>query len=81
MKYRIHEIQVFGKFSISVFVYFILLRYLSCLLCVDMLDAVYADSLPSKPAFCCLNEVFDTLHSNAVPYHKNTRLMLNRLHT
>ena len=50
------------------------------LLCIDKLDEVYADSLPSKPAFCCLNEVLDTLHSNAVPYHKNTRVMLNRLH-
>ena len=51
-----------------------------CLLHTDMLDAVYADSLPSKPAFGCLNEVLETLHSNAVPYHKNTRVMLNRLH-
>ena len=47
---------------------------------VDVLDPVYADSLPSKPAFCCLNEVLDTLHSNSVPYHKNTCVMLNRLH-
>jgi len=48
-------------------------------LCVDVLDPDYVDSLPSKPAFYCLNEVLDTLHSNAVPYHKHTCVMLNRL--
>jgi len=50
------------------------------LFCVDMLDPVYADSLPSKPAFYCLSEVLDTLHSNSALYHKHTCVMLNRLH-
>jgi len=71
------------KHVISLFVFFIRKNrrlHQQALLCADMLDSVYADSLPSKPEFYCLSEVLDALHSNSVLYHKHTGVMLNRLH-
>lgn len=47
----------------------------------DKLNSVHLAQQPSLPTFYSLDLVLQTLNSSVVPYHKQTRLMLQRLHS